>query len=102
MSFWGYFWITYLAGVIVSWFVFNVRAGLNDAKHNEGIDWREFARPNLWWFSLTYLKCWVWWAVLAFWLVQGRPPSQWRALTEVDGRSARRIVRVKPSTVGRS
>lgn len=80
----------YLAGFVVTWVVLYRRAGF------AGIDadWREFLIPNLPWFALFVLKFWFWPATLAAWLVEGRQPSRWRAVTELEGRPARKIVRL--------
>jgi hypothetical protein len=94
-------WITYLIGIIVSSLVYNHRAGLADIKRSQGVDWREFARPNPGWMVLTYGKILAWWAVLIAWLLQGRPPSPWRATTKLDGREVRAILRVSGTDMRR-
>ncbi len=83
-----------LASLFVSWFVYYGRAGLADVKSREGVEWREFLRPNLPWFLMMWAKCFVWPVVLIVWLAQDRPASPWRAVTSVDGRPARAIVRI--------
>jgi len=86
-----------LVGVVSSWFVYYNRAGLADVKAREGIDWRQFLLPNLPWFVMTRAKCLFWELILVVWLLQGVPPSRWKALTSRDGQPTRAIVRVRPS-----
>jgi hypothetical protein len=82
--------LIYFAGFIVTWVVLYHRAGFPEVQP----DWREFLLPNLPWFGLMSLKFLFWPVTLASWFLTGRGPSPWRAVTEIDGRPARRIVRV--------
>jgi hypothetical protein len=82
--------LSYLAGFVITWVVLYQRAGFPAVP----ADWREFLIPNLFWFVLFVFKFWFWPATLVVWLIEGRPPSRWRAVTELEGRPARKIVRV--------
>jgi hypothetical protein len=84
------FGFAYLAGFVVTWVVLYQRAGFPEVD----ADWREFLIPNLPWFVFFVVKFLFWPATLAAWLVEGRPPSRWRAVTELEGHPARRIIRV--------
>ncbi len=88
--------LIYLGGFIVTWIILYHRAGFPNVKP----DWREFLLPNIPWFGLMVLKFWFWPLTLVVWLVNGRGPSRWEAVTEIGGRPARRIVRL-PSPVAR-
>jgi hypothetical protein len=46
------------------------------------------------WFALNALKAWFWFVTFVVWLIKGRPERTWRAVTEIDGRPVRRIIRV--------
>lgn len=87
--------LIFLGGFIVTWVVLYQRAGFPDVD----ADWREFVFPNPLWFVLMVMKFWLWPLTLVVWLLTGRGPSRWRAVTEIDGRPARRILRV-PAPVG--
>lgn len=87
--------LIYLGGFIVTWVVLYQRAGFPDV----GADWREFLLPNPLWFILMFMKFWFWPLTLVVWLLTGRGPSRWRAVTEINGRPARKILRV-PAPVG--
>ena len=89
--------IVYLVGFIASWIVLYHRAGFPDVKP----DWREFLIPNLPWFALMIAKFWLWPVTLGVWLLTGRGPSRWRAVTELNGRPARAIVRVPTPAIGK-
>jgi hypothetical protein len=65
-------------------------------------DWREFLIPNIPWFILMVFKFWFWPLALAAWLATGRGPSRWQAVTSIDGRPARRIVRVDAAGAARN
>lgn len=84
--------IIYLVGFVAAWVILYQRAGFPDVEP----DWREFLIPNLPWFGLMIAKFWFWPVTLGVWLMTGRGPSRWRAMTVIDGRPARRIVRVHP------
>jgi hypothetical protein len=88
------FTILWFPGFIIAWVQVYRRAGFPDIKQREGIDWREFLIPNIPWFVMTVFKVWFWFVPFGLWLAQGRPGSPWRAVTEVNGRPARRIIRV--------
>jgi len=81
--------IAYWSGFIVTLIVLYNRAGLADVEP----DWREILIGNLGWFILLAAKTILWPITLAAWLLQGRPASTWRAVTQVNGRPARKIVR---------
>ena len=79
-----------LIGIVASGLVYLNRADFAATERN----WREFIIPNPGWMLMTLGKMLVWWAVLAFWLVQGMPKSPWRAIVEDEnGREVRRIIR---------
>lgn len=84
----------YLAGFAITWVVLYQRVGFPDVD----ADWREFLIPNLGWFALFIAKFWFWPVTLAAWLIEGRQPSRWRAVTKLNGRPVRRIVRVTTPT----
>ncbi len=78
-------------GIWVSFPVYGVRAGFGKV----GPNWREFLAPNLPFFALLIAKAFVWPAVMAYWLAQGRPRSPWQAVAVAeDGRQLRQVVRV--------
>lgn len=85
--------LTPVGGLVVSWFVYYQRAGLADAR-SKNAHWLEFLNPNFPWFLLMWAKCFGWPIVLVTWLLQGRPASPWRAVTEIGGRPVRHIMRV--------
>jgi hypothetical protein len=87
----------WLIGVVVSAIVLHYRVGFPDVRLSERVDWREFLIPNIPWFALNLLKMWFWPVTLAAWLVQGMRKSRWRAVTSVNGRPTRRIIRVSPT-----
>lgn len=83
----------YLVGFVIAWVILYQRVGFPGVK----ADWREFLIPNLFWFVLFGLKFMFWPVTLVVWLIDGRQPSRWRAVTELEGRPARKIVRVSTS-----
>jgi hypothetical protein len=91
-----------LASLFISWFIYYERSGLSKVKSEERVDWREFFLPNLPWFLLMWAKCFTWPIVLIVWLARGAPASPWRAVTVVNGRPARAIVRTTPRAPARS
>lgn len=84
------FWGGFLPSMIAQY----VRTGFPDTD----ADWREFLISNAWWFALMLGKAVLWPITLGVWLYQGRPGTQWRAVTEIRGRPVRRIVRVARAT----
>lgn len=80
----------YLAGFVITWVILYQRVGFPGVD----ADWREFLIPNLPWFGLMVAKFWFWPVTLTAWLLDGRGPSRWRAVTQLDGRPVRKIVRV--------
>jgi hypothetical protein len=84
-AFWG--------GLLVGLPVLYFRAGLGRIKRSEGIDWREFLIPNIGFFLLMVGKAILWPVTVVHWNLQGRPTSPWVAVTSLNGRSVRRIVR---------
>jgi len=84
--------LIYFIGFIVAWIVLYQRAGFPDVEP----DWREFLIPNIPWFFLMVIKFMYWPITLVVWLLTGMGASRWRAVTELDGRPARKIVRVSP------
>jgi len=86
---------TYVTCFIITWVLVYQRAGFSDIKAEQGIDWREFLLGNIPWFALTLLKVWFWFVTIGVWLLQGRPSSHWRAVTRIDGRPVRKIVRTR-------
>lgn len=82
----------YAGGFFVTWIVLYLRA---DFPPQRG--WLEFFLPNLWWFGLMVLKMYAWPLTLGHWLYNGRPPSRWKAVTRLNGRETRKIVRVAAS-----
>lgn len=82
--------IGYWAGLITTWIVLYQRSGLPRVEP----DWREFLLPNVLWFTMLTLKILFWPATLAAWLIQGQPATRWKAVTVLDGRQTRRIIRV--------
>ncbi|MDQ1686223.1 MAG: hypothetical protein QOC82_2960 [Frankiaceae bacterium] len=91
--------LAYDAVAVAAWILLYHRAGFPDVRTKHNVDWREFLLPNLPWFFLLLLKIMFWPAPLAVWLVNGRPKeSAWRAVTEVEGRPVRRIVRLRASS----
>jgi hypothetical protein len=83
-----------IASLFVSWFVHYYRAGLADIKASEDAHWLEFLYPNFSWFLLMWAKTFTWPLVFVVWLTQGRPKSPWRAVTSINGRPVRSIIRV--------
>jgi hypothetical protein len=83
----------YLTGFVVTWIALYRRAGFQEID----ADWREFLISNLPWFALMIVKFWFWPVTLIGWLIDGRPSSRWRAVTELNGRPVRKIVRVPAS-----
>lgn len=83
------FGIIYASGFVVAWIALYVRAEFPP----QG-GWLEFWLPNWWWFGLMALKMWAWPVTLGHWLYNGCKPSQWKAVTKLEGREVRRIVRV--------
>lgn len=77
----------YLIGFVATWNVLKARAQFPTS-------WLEFYIPNIGWFTMFSLKVFAWPLVLVHWLAQGRRPSQWRAVTKLEGRNVRKIVRV--------
>jgi hypothetical protein len=86
---WALWWAGIFASLVILWW----RAGLT--KGHTGVDWREFLLSNLGWFAVYWLlKSAAWPVVLYQWNAAGRPASPWQAVTEINGRPARRVVRV--------
>lgn len=79
----------YAIGFFISWAVLYMRADFPP-----GGGWLEFWLPNFWWFVLMILKAWAWPVTLGHWYYNGCRPSQWKAVTRLDGREVRQIVRV--------
>jgi len=79
----------YAGGFVVAMIALYVRVGFPAVKP----DWREFLLPNLPWFALMLFKAWAWPVTLGIWLYNGRQPSVWRAVTQLDGREVRAIKR---------
>lgn len=90
---WSFFWIP---GFIGAWVQAYRRVGFAALKRENDVDWREFLVGNLFWFALTVAKVWFWFVTLGMWLISGRPGPTWRAVTELNGRPVRKIVRVNP------
>ncbi len=87
--------LTYYCGLFVSYDIYMHRAGLMSFK-KEHIDWREFIIPNLNWFLMTIIKALFWPIVLCMWFIKGRPPSRWKAYTQLEGHAVRAIKSVRP------
>jgi len=85
-------WINFV-GLIGAWYQTYSRVGFPQVKRESGADWREFLLGNAGWFGLAVVKVLFWWVTLVVWFFQGRPGPTWRAVTELDGREVRRIVR---------
>jgi hypothetical protein len=83
----GWVMLVYFIGLLASVYVQLGRVGLLKVER------REFVRSNLGWFLMSVGKDFIWPAVLIVWLAQGRPASRWEAVTELDGRDVRAIVR---------
>jgi hypothetical protein len=81
----------YAGGFVVTLITLYVRAGFPGIKQ----DWRQFLLPNLPWFGLMGLKAWAWPVTLGIWFYNGRGPSAWEAVTEMDGREVRAIRRTR-------
>src|ERR1039458_668230 len=92
MSFGDFVALVDIIGILVYLlFVARIRAGITLSGSGDF----DFAMRNLSWVTLTVAKSVVWWAVLLYWLYQGRPPSPWKA---VEGRGGHLLIRrVKPS-----
>lgn len=85
----GFVMVVYLIGLFSSIFVYIARAGLFKVDANRG----EFVLSNVGWHLMAVGKAFVWPLVLILWLIQGMPASPWRAVTELNGRPARAIIR---------
>jgi hypothetical protein len=83
----GWVMLAYFVGVFSSIFVHLGRAGLLRVNRTE------FVLSNLGWYLMTMGKCFVWPFVLIAWLLRGMPHSHWQAVTELNGRRARAIIR---------
>lgn len=81
--------VIYDIGVIISFFVYNSRAGFGEVSPG----WREYVLPNLGYFTVLVGKIFTWPIVLVVWLVQGRRDSPWKVLDEQFDREVRKIVR---------
>ncbi|HWT92863.1 MAG TPA: hypothetical protein VN238_07690 [Solirubrobacteraceae bacterium] len=81
----------YAIGFFATWIALYLRVGFPPHR-----GWLEFLLPNLWWFALMVVKIWGWPITLAHWIYAGCPPSRWQAVTSLNGREARSIVRVEP------
>lgn len=71
--------------------VYGVRAGFTRVAPG----WREYVLAQPTFFLLMFAKAFVWPLVTLAWLAQGRPPSPWRAIDEIDGVDVRRILRIR-------
>lgn len=85
---------SYIIGIFASWFVYHSRAGFSKL---QGTDWREFLLPNLPWFLLMWGKCLAWLPVLIVWCCTGMRSSPWKAVTDIEGRPVRSIIRIGTS-----
>ena len=85
----GWVMLVYFIGLFSSIFLHVRRAGLYKVSVSRG----EFVLSNVGWHLMLVGKSFVWPLVLIVWLVQGRPASHWQAVTELDGRPARAIIR---------
>lgn len=83
----------YLIGLFVSIFVYLGRAGLFRVKEQPGVNRYQFVFTNLGWYLMTLVKAFTWPVVLLTWLAQGLPASRWQAVTDLNGRPARAIIR---------
>jgi hypothetical protein len=79
----------YAGGFVVALITLYVRVGFPAIKQ----DWIEFLIPNFLWFGLMIVKAWAWPITLAIWFYNGRKPSAWKAVTEINGREVRAIRR---------
>lgn len=79
----------YAGGFVAAMIALYYRVGFPEIKQN----WREFLLPNLPWFGLMLIKAWGWPATLAIWIYNGRKPTAWKAVTEINGREVRAIKR---------
>jgi hypothetical protein len=84
--------IVYDIGLIVTWIGLYLAVGF-PARGG----WLEFVRPNLGWFGLMAVKIVAWPVTVGHWLYHGRRPSRWKAITTLEGREVRRIVRAEQS-----
>ncbi len=86
--------VLYDIGMVVAWVVLYNRVGFPRVRHESDVDWREFLLPNLPWFALFIGKGFLWPIPVIMWFANGQPKeSAWRAVSEINGRPARRIVR---------
>lgn len=85
----GWIMLIYFIGLFGSIFLHIGRAGLYKVEANRG----EFVLSNLGWHLVVVGKSFVWPVVLIAWLIQGMPASHWQAVTELNGRPARAIIR---------
>jgi hypothetical protein len=83
------FGILYWVGLIITWIALYQRVDFPS-------NWREFYLSNIGWFSVMSLKIVAWPITFGHWLYMGRRPSQWKAVTKLEGREVRKIVRLKP------
>ncbi len=82
------------SGLLVGLPVLYFRAGLGRVRRKEHVDWREFLLPNLGFFLLMFGKALAWPVTVAVWVARGsNRTSAWTAVTELDGRTVRRIIR---------
>lgn len=82
--------ILYDIGLIVTWVALYLRADFPSGNRS----WLEFLLPNLGWFGLMMVKILAWPITAGHWLYRGRGPSTWKAITNLNGREVRMIVRV--------
>ena len=85
----GWIMLVYFIGLFSSIFVYIARAGLYKVNANRG----EFVLSNAGWHVMIVGKAFAWPLVLILWLIQGMPASRWQAVTELNGQSARAIIR---------
>jgi hypothetical protein len=87
------------SGLLVGPPVLYFRSGLGAVKRKEGVDWREFFMPDLGFFLLMVGKAPAWPVTLGVWVARGKPrESAWQAVTVIDGRPVRRMVRTEGAT----
>jgi hypothetical protein len=85
----GWVMLVYFIGLFSSIFLHVARAGLYKVNASRG----EFVLSNVGWHLMLVGKSFAWPVVLIVWLVRGMPASRWQAMTEIDGRPARAIIR---------
>lgn len=90
--------IIYAGGFFVTWVILYFRVGFRAS----GADWREYLLSSPTWFLVTTLKLFGWPITLIAWLVNGASKiSAWQAISVIDGKPVRKIVRTEHSVITR-